>query len=68
MGGQVKPLVCSGVGQPFEPQTLELGGFRADQIIVRIVTTWTCHTDYACANVRIYFFPCLESHMNMKAD
>lgn len=57
MGAYVEALVCSGVGKPFEPQTVVLGGFRDDEIVVRMVATGICHTDYACANVSPYFLP-----------
>lgn len=51
MGGQVEALVCSELRGPFEPRTVLLGDFLDDELVVQMVATGICHTDYACANV-----------------
>lgn len=52
MENSVQALVCSRLHGPYEVETLILGHHRDDEVVVRMVATGICHTDYACTNVR----------------
>ncbi|KAK2469297.1 hypothetical protein H9L39_19014 [Fusarium oxysporum f. sp. albedinis] len=41
----------------FEIRNITLKGMRSDEIIVRMVATGVCHTDFSCANVSSSFHP-----------
>ena len=45
-------LVVSEVNGPFEVKRITLKEMRPDEIIVRMVATGVCHTDFASADVR----------------
>jgi aryl-alcohol dehydrogenase len=44
-------LVVTQLGGPFEVRRVSLKDMRADEIIVRMVATGVCHTDFASINV-----------------
>ena len=49
----VEAIVCPGQGMPYEYQPVMLNTEpREDEILVRMVATGICHTDFATANVR----------------
>lgn len=54
MGGEVEALVCSGLNRPYQVQTILLGDPREDEVVVRLVATGVCHTDFACTNVSCF--------------
>lgn len=44
-------LVCSRVDGQYEVKQVVLGEMRKDELVVRIVASGICHTDFACTNV-----------------
>ncbi|RFU28222.1 hypothetical protein B7463_g8101, partial [Scytalidium lignicola] len=48
--GTATALVVSTPGGPFEVQKVELKDLRPDEIIVRMVATGVCHTDFSSTN------------------
>ena len=47
----VDALVCSELKGPYELKRVKLGEMRADELIVRMVATGVCHTDFSVTNV-----------------
>lgn len=50
-GELVDALVCSSVKGEYEVKKVFLGEMRADEVIVRMVATGVCHTDFAVTDV-----------------
>ncbi|KAJ5465239.1 S-glutathione dehydrogenase [Penicillium daleae] len=50
----VDMLVCRELGGPYELRKVRLGSLRNDELLVRIIATGVCHTDFSCCNARIF--------------
>lgn len=61
MAAVTEALVCSRVDGPYEVRQVVLGEMREDELLVRIVASGICHTDFACTNVKFYDPPLLRT-------
>ena len=51
MAETIEALVCQKLNGDYELKRLTLGDMREDELVVRMVATGICHTDFACINV-----------------